>query len=44
MSRSHKIRAKVHRAFSVDEVRTLYDIFRNTLANWVSSGLLVFPH
>lgn len=43
MSRSYKIRAKVHRVYSVDEVRALYGICRNTLSNWVSSGLSPSP-
>lgn len=40
MSRSYKgIRPKANRVYSVEDVRVLYGICRNTLSNWVSGGL-----
>ena len=39
MSRRYKIRAKSHRVYEVSEVMELHDICRNTVSNWVGTGL-----
>ncbi len=40
MSRSYaKVRPKAHRVYSVSEVMVLFNICRNTVSNWVRSGL-----
>lgn len=40
MSRSyHGVRPHKHRVYSVDDVMALYKVCRNTVSNWVASGL-----
>jgi|GEM_PF-1128436 len=43
MSRTYKIKAKMHWVYSAAEILELYDICRNTLSNWVSEGLCPSP-
>jgi integrase len=41
LSRSYKgIRPKKNRIYSVDDVKDLYKVCRNTVSNWVSAGLI----
>ena len=33
--------AKIHRSYTVEEVASLYEVFKGTVRNWVKAGLLV---
>lgn len=33
--------AKIHRSYSVEEVASLYDVFKGTVRNWIKAGLPV---